>query len=238
MPAVIRVCVMCAKSFEPDVHHQRALTCSVACNSKRQDRIKAQRRQALRETRVMLDTPVRQTWKTVQRNCEHCDTPLVFLDYLESHRKRFCDHRCAMKSYYERNLPIEKIICKGCSVLFLPTAHIQKFCGNLCRGKFFHRKSRQDGNGNLARERDLHECRLCGSNQLLVIHHIDGSGEGESPNHQLDNLVTLCRGCHNSVHRLEYRIVNGVIVVQSALPRLVGTLPMRFAEETVHEVSP
>ena len=236
MSIATRVCVMCSAQFEPDVHHQRALTCSVACNSKRQDRVKAQRRQVLRDIRVMLDTPPK--WKTIQRNCEYCQQALQFRDYLESHRKRFCNHSCATKFIHKNRCPTESIFCKGCQKSFIPKSHIQKFCTKLCGSKFSHRNVRQDGNGNLARERDLHECRLCGSNQLLVIHHIDGSGEGESPNHQLDNLVTLCRGCHNSVHRLDYRIVNGVIVVQSALPRLVGTLPMRFAEETVHEVSP
>lgn len=237
MSTVIPVCVMCAKSFEPDVHHQKALTCSVACNSKRQDQVKAKRRQALREVHELLALPPK--WQTVQRNCEYCQQPLRFRDYLESHRKRFCGHRCATKGFHQAKRPAEQTLCKGCFALFLPKSHLQKFCTKICGRKFSHRNVRQDGNGNLARERDLHECRLCGSTQLLVIHHIDGSGEGDSPNHQLDNLATLCRGCHNSVHRLDYRIVNGVIIVLSALPRLVGTLPMQFAEVSqIGEVHP
>jgi len=49
--------------------------------------------------------------------------------------------------------------------------------------------------------RDGHKCRLCGTERItkgwLVIHHIDGSKN----NHDLDNLITLCKSCHMRVHR-------------------------------------
>jgi 5-methylcytosine-specific restriction endonuclease McrA len=52
-----------------------------------------------------------------------------------------------------------------------------------------------------ALERDGRRCRLCLATTAdgvrnLVIHHIDGTKD----NNVLDNLITLCRSCHPSVH--------------------------------------
>ncbi len=53
--------------------------------------------------------------------------------------------------------------------------------------------------------RDGKRCRLCGDakgtrTRSIVIHHIDGSGQAVKCNHSLDNLITLCKACHNHVH--------------------------------------
>jgi hypothetical protein len=45
------------------------------------------------------------------------------------------------------------------------------------------------------------------------VHHRDGSGEDDSPNHALGNLTTLCHTCHKRVHTLSWRIVNGKFYV-------------------------
>jgi len=39
--------------------------------------------------------------------------------------------------------------------------------------------------------RDRHTCQECGSQEDLVVHHING------PSDDPDNLITLCRQCHN-----------------------------------------
>ena len=50
-------------------------------------------------------------------------------------------------------------------------------------------------------ERDKYQCRSCGKkNVILDIHHIDGNGTSKKKgdkNNNLDNLITLCRKCHN-----------------------------------------
>ncbi len=61
----------------------------------------------------------------------------------------------------------------------------------------------------LALERDNYHCVKCGIDnakskekyhQVLTVDHINGNGvydsKSEQPNHGLDNLQTLCLGCH------------------------------------------
>lgn len=49
-------------------------------------------------------------------------------------------------------------------------------------------------------ERDGYRCTRCGAAGVLEVHHKvaleDGGGAYDE-----DNLATLCRGCHMSVHR-------------------------------------
>ncbi len=48
-------------------------------------------------------------------------------------------------------------------------------------------------------ERDGWRCQLCGSMQHLQVHHIklrSQSGDDEE-----QNLITVCAGCHEKVHR-------------------------------------
>jgi hypothetical protein len=65
----------------------------------------------------------------------------------------------------------------------------------------------------LAMQRDGHRCRLCHREDKLCVHHIDGQGERpprgngmphgarQIPNNALDNLITLCGGCHGALTR-------------------------------------
>jgi 5-methylcytosine-specific restriction endonuclease McrA len=60
----------------------------------------------------------------------------------------------------------------------------------------------------LALERDNHTCQICGLHIRLTVHHIDGNGTTkpkEERNDALDNLITLCRGCHCALTRLRNR---------------------------------
>lgn len=48
------------------------------------------------------------------------------------------------------------------------------------------------------------ECSRCGctpGEDKLVVHHIDGNNvQSEMGNHELENLMVLCHGCHRKVH--------------------------------------
>jgi predicted HNH restriction endonuclease len=59
------------------------------------------------------------------------------------------------------------------------------------------------GKKNEALKRDGYACRLCGSKQMILVHHIDKTGRSVENNHNnnLDNLITLCRKCHINIHR-------------------------------------
>jgi len=47
-------------------------------------------------------------------------------------------------------------------------------------------------------KRDKYTCQLCYSmTRRLTVHHIKPQGSADP-----DNLITLCSGCHNAVHRI------------------------------------
>ena len=52
------------------------------------------------------------------------------------------------------------------------------------------------------RPTELKECKLCGSNKRLHVHHRDGNNgrNGKPANNNKDNLVVLCNSCHARVH--------------------------------------
>lgn len=55
------------------------------------------------------------------------------------------------------------------------------------------------------KERDLYICQICGSKKNVEGHHILNYQYGGAAN--IDNIVTLCRKCHNQVHRGNIDIV-------------------------------
>jgi hypothetical protein len=83
------------------------------------------------------------------------------------------------------------------------------FCGFECYGLWqqtHHRETRTDvrewrKQAQLARDRDGNRCVDCGqTKKRLVVHHIVEREPGKPDNHALDNLVTLCDGCHRRRH--------------------------------------
>ena len=47
--------------------------------------------------------------------------------------------------------------------------------------------------------RDEFQCQVCGSKRNLEVHHVSYIALG---NESLEDLTTLCRGCHQSIHDL------------------------------------
>jgi 5-methylcytosine-specific restriction endonuclease McrA len=84
-----------------------------------------------------------------------------------------------------------------CSTEFAPHSFIHRFCSARCR-----RLARGDEWGWVreeALERDEHQCQECHAGQCLQVHHIvPVCMGGES---SLENVTTLCRPCHQVVHR-------------------------------------
>jgi hypothetical protein len=76
------------------------------------------------------------------------------------------------------------------------------------RAKFLKSQStshdyiRFDGNRETVLKRDNYQCVKCGTNEHLNVHHKDFSGRTDAPNHQIDNLETLCDACHIVVHKI------------------------------------
>jgi len=56
-------------------------------------------------------------------------------------------------------------------------------------------------------ERDGYVCVDCGyfddskkKWSKIIVHHVDASRNSDKPNHDLGNLVTLCKSCHSKRH--------------------------------------
>ena len=51
---------------------------------------------------------------------------------------------------------------------------------------------------------DGHRCQMCGSSHCLEVHHITYRNKGHE--NVWKDLVTLCAGCHEKVHRMMNRL--------------------------------
>jgi hypothetical protein len=47
------------------------------------------------------------------------------------------------------------------------------------------------------------KCSVCGATEKLAIHHMDGSGQSDSPNNDISNLQLICLSCHCRLHTME-----------------------------------
>lgn len=61
-------------------------------------------------------------------------------------------------------------------------------------------QKRYGGNYYLVYQRDQCKCAICGGDDFLCVHHIDGYDEGKPQNNDLNRLVLLCRKCHSNIH--------------------------------------
>jgi len=69
-----------------------------------------------------------------------------------------------------------------------------------------------------ALKRDSFQCRECGSDESIIVHHLDESRKNgvKNMNNKLDNLKTLCRRCHADIHNidLKYAKLNVSIIIE------------------------
>lgn len=110
-----------------------------------------------------------------------CSAPCRSKRYRDSHpewyQQMLAIHRPYMNSYYKKN---------------------RKKMNKVTLAR--HDQTKFGGNKTSVLKRDKNKCFICLKKSPLIIHHIDGSGKSTTPNNMMNNLVTLCRGCHASVH--------------------------------------
>ncbi len=74
----------------------------------------------------------------------------------------------------------------------------RKYCNRKCytNSKIKDNPSIWGYYDRLQRYRKKDKCERCGTTEKLCNHHIDG----DVSNNNFDNIMTLCRGCHNKIH--------------------------------------
>lgn len=87
--------------------------------------------------------------------------------------------------------------CVVCGDEYEPYRDSQKYCSKKCRDRVDKNARRFSGYREYILKRDGFNCTECDSATMLTVHHKDA----DKFNNVSDNLVTLCRSCHVSVHR-------------------------------------
>ena len=142
--------------------------------------------------------------------CRYCDTIVdTHLDY-ESHFEEF--HSGGLFTHIKNASYV--CHCDHCGDSFERSwGNIWKnqYCDPECQrkgrtqitGEQLEARKRFQKQRELARQRDGYRCQACGSpesehSRELDVHHITPRSEFDKPidAHDLDNLVTLCSGCH------------------------------------------
>ena len=99
---------------------------------------------------------------------------------------------------------------------------------------------RYGGNYYICFRRDGCRCAICGSNDTLCMHHIDGYDENKPENNAENKMITLCRSCHIRVHRSGLEIPQDVLERigyydsnesnENALPDVTEQLPSSYTD--------
>jgi len=168
----LRKCAMCGSTYEPTGSSQKVCkTCS--SEYRRQQNIEHLRK--LREAEGAVPTGT-------MLLCSDCGDDFVYKSGPQ-HRCHDCQNTHKVKRIHEW--------------LASDQERLKKYTTKAKDNYNF------SGNRAVAMERDKHTCQHCGCQNDLHVHHIDGNGvttPKESRNNALDNLITLCRGCHTKEH--------------------------------------
>lgn len=153
--------------------------------------------------------------------CKNCGSEFQS----NSNRHYYCSDECKKevknnrRNKYSRS-ELEKDNSRKCVVCnkefeITPKLFKKIYCSEDCSNKaerIFGNKRETDlnykdrirfgGNKYKVLERDNYECQICGNKLKLVIHHLDHSGQTDTTNNEMSNLITLCRRCHINIHKI------------------------------------
>ena len=136
--------------------------------------------------------------------------------------KKYCSKSCGRKDYYLKNKEKEN---KNAASWYLKNRDSELESNREYRRQnrelfnWYHDKNRFGGMREIILGRDKYECRGCASENMLIIHHKDGTGETSLKkirkdeieiNNDIKNLITLCSSCHTKLHFWQKR--NNIIL--------------------------
>lgn len=162
----------------------------------------------------------------IEKVCPNCGDKFKIKRAADKkYNNNFCSRSCYHK-WLDKKVEIE---CKTCGKLFKVKKGRKdkaKFCSKECEGLAKRGKNspfwKEHSGGERyygpnwveqrkkAMERDNFECQLCGEVDKLVVHHKNPVRDFEPNNvikkaNRLENLITLCRSCHQKIERwLDY----------------------------------
>jgi 5-methylcytosine-specific restriction endonuclease McrA len=136
--------------------------------------------------------------------------PICGDEFNAQRAQKYCTVKCRGKAKELRKEPVLKM-CLGCGIQFKPSGQNQKYHNEKCRKEKYYShmvenvmkfrdKTMFGGNRELALQRDGYKCTVCGGTKQLGVHHKDRTGQTDNPNHEMDNLISLCNKCHIHEH--------------------------------------
>jgi len=160
--------------------------------------------QTYRKTQLWCSHKCRSQDKTsrLKKTCEICGRELIRRrgeQFSAFKRRRYCSNECWMRSDEYQSW------CKKVShSWFKPGENHPLWKGG--RSYAFSREHPWNGQRILALERDDFRCMKCGYSILerrICVHHIKPFKQSED--NDLENLISLCLGCHRKIHANERR---------------------------------
>ena len=150
------------------------------------------------------------------KTCLRCGNLFEPKDERSNRPAKYCSRDCGRRARYSQ----VTLTCRQCGRDFQRKAYMADwsqergpFCGFACYGEWQKLNALGADNPNYspnsvhrdawnyqqahreALARDNQRCQLCNSSNRLHVHHV-----GNPDNHALDNLQTLCAGCHRKQH--------------------------------------
>lgn len=136
--------------------------------------------------------------RIITDKCKYCGNNFEKTVYSE---KEHCSSFCREKAVGDR---LSKV-CILCGADFEVPLYKKdsKFCSSKC---YLTYKKKNALSMSSARKLAIIEkgerCERCGATDNIVVHHIDGKGhQCEVGNHDITNLIILCRKCHAKLHK-------------------------------------
>jgi len=177
-----KVCIICGKEYVPDKrNYRRQLTCSKKC---------ATRKDTIRETQKC-----RETRKEIYRQCKVCGEKFL-VHYRNPRLHIYCSETCL------RYAMCQRAIESGRKKLYAKADYEKHKEEILRKQKIAWDRRNFGGNRLKAIERDSYKCTMCGFMEGLHVHHKDKNRK----NNSLENLQTLCAGCHSRIHNTLYPV--------------------------------
>lgn len=155
----------------------------------------------------------------VECQCQQCGESFGCLDYRPTRPPKYCSRRCRDLAQTTR----VTLVCRQCRQTFERKAYQESwsqergpFCSMACYGKWQRGRegNRQTRTGRFAMEweenrlaaleRDRRQCVRCGKSSYVHVHHKRHWNPDDPTTHALDNLETLCAGCHRRAHPMEH----------------------------------